>query len=1285
VSFWISLIILVIALAVTAAILWRRLRSRRALEARVSELSTLAEVGRAIQGAQLDLDRLAELVYQQAGQIVDTSIFQLGLLDGDRYRLLIWVVDGQRRPTSEFKLTPDSPGIVGWMRESKRHLLVQDFESQLDSLPAKPRYISDDPPRSAVFVPLIVRDTVLGAMAIQSRRPNAFSDHHVRLLSIVANHAAAALANGRLYEQARRRAAQLELLSEVSQQINAIQPLPALYRQVVNLVAEKFGEYEVSFYEQSERGLTLRATTRPDDGQSSLPASGPAGEAAALRVPVVVQNLPEYPSELGRQPAAAALAEVALPIEIDGRVFGVLDVRSRSPLDDSAVSVFKSLTEQMAIAILEARVYAAEQRRAEHLAAIAQMSRAVASTLELDDLFDEVLDLVDEHFGYQRVHIFLLQDNELIFRTGIGRGASRWAMDGVAYALDGPSIIAAAGRSGQPVLIHDTAVHAGFVPVPGLEDTRSQMTAPMLIAQRLLGVLDIQSEHPHAFDGEDEQTLQTLADTLAIAVRNARLFDAERRRRRLAEILREVSAALTATLELDTVFDLILNGLARVVNYNVASILLVDGELNEFVLRASRGSPDAIRVLGEVLDVELLTGDASIGRPLPSTVDFNEVDRRHQYHALINLPDPHVCLGAVLALGGEHRGYLVVDRAGSGHYSVEERELITAFASQAAVAIENARLYSLQREQTWVSATLLEVAEATAHASELGEVLETVAQLTPTLAGVEQCAVFLSEGDELVLAASGGAQADLFDPEAPFHFPLQDWPYLADMVAAGVPGVIEPPDSEGEGAGDGKLPPFLREMFEGVAILMPLTAKTQVRVQGALIVGQTPGAAPFTAQRIRLLGGIANQLSTAIESTLLLQSQQEEGWVSAALLQVAEAVVSQPTLEESLETVARLIPMLVGIEKVAIFRPDDSGQTLYARQVMGLEREAATRAQQLPVALHELGIDATSETASLAFELALPNGIAQALEIRVAMIWPLKTRGDLLGVLLVEHTPLLGRRLSILNGIAQQLAMAMENARLSREVAAQQRLERELELGRDIQASFLPDACPTFPNWEVCSYWHLARQVGGDFYDFIPLPPSPEGRARWGIVIADVADKGVPAALFMALSRTLLRTVAINRVQPALTLMRTNQLIMADARSSQFVTAFYGVWEPDGGKFCYATGGHNMPVWVSADGVARILPGRGAALGVFEEANYQEYSVDFQPGDVMLLYTDGLTDAVNFEKEEFGLNRVKEVMVQARAESAANILEMLAASVKAHTGGMEAFDDLTMVALKRVS
>jgi len=199
-------------------------------------------VGRAIISAPLDLQSLAEVVYQQAGQIVDTSIFQLGLFEGNRYRLLIWVLDGERQPLQEFRLMPDSLGIVGWLRESKRSLLVRDFESEQDSLPAKPRYIAERPPRSAAFVPLMVADSVLGAIAIQSRRPNAFDDEHVRLLTIVANHAAAALEKARVYEQAQERAAHLTLIAEVTQQINVLQPLPALYKQIVDGLKREVSE-----------------------------------------------------------------------------------------------------------------------------------------------------------------------------------------------------------------------------------------------------------------------------------------------------------------------------------------------------------------------------------------------------------------------------------------------------------------------------------------------------------------------------------------------------------------------------------------------------------------------------------------------------------------------------------------------------------------------------------------------------------------------------------------------------------------------------------------------------------------------------------------------------------------------------------------------------------------------------------------------------------------------------------------------------------------------------------
>lgn len=1275
---WLYLLILFAALALTGAIIWRRLRSRRALEARLSELSALAEVGRAILGSRLDLGRLADLVYQQAGQIVDTGIFQLGLFDGDRYRLLIWVVDGQRRPPIAFRLAPDALGIVGWMRESKQHLLVKDFETQRESLPARPRYISSNPPRSAVFVPLIVGETVLGAIAIQSRQANAFSERDLRFLSIIANHAAAALENGRLLEQAQRRAAHLELLSEVSRQINAIQPLPALYRQVVELAAEKFSGCEVSFFEHVADSLILRATTREEwQGQAVTLkiGDGPVGQAASLRVPVVIQNLPEYPRDMSDQLAASAQAEIALPIEIDERMLGVLDVRSRggAVFDEAMLPVFKSLAEQLAFAILEAQIYTAERRRAEQLAAIARVSRTVTSTLELDDLLDEVLDLVSEreNFGYKRAHIFLAQEDRLVFRAGIGKGAARWSVEGLAHALDGPGLIAKAGRTGQAVSVGDTALHSEYIPGPSLEDTRSEMAAPMMMAGRLLGVFDVQSEQVDAFTEEDAQTLQTLADTLAVAVRNARLFEVERRRRRLAEILREVSAALTATLHLDNVFDLILSGLARVLSYNAASILLVN-EAGELVLRASRGAPEAIKALGTTLNVRLFPR----GETFPATVDFSHVDQLGDYHALLALPEPHACLGAILALRGEHLGYLAVDRVGAGRFSAEEIELITAFASQAAVAIENARLYNAQLEQAWMSTTLLQVAEATARAPELNEVLDTVARLTPRLVGVEQCAILAPEGEDFVLAAYHSANPDLteIEDEVYCRFTLAEWPQFAEMVGSGQPVVIAPDDS------DNSMPEVLHDLFDGVTILLPMLAKK--RVMGALVVGQTPGENPFTPHRIRLLSGIANQASLAIESAALHQSQQEEGWVSTALLQVAEAVVRQPTLEEGLETVARLIPMLIGIEKVAIFRRNNETGLFRASQVMGLSRAAAAAFAESEVTPGDLGIDIANESASPNFELTLPVHLAQAFESQVCMAWPLWARGELLGALVVEQVAALGRRLSILNGIAQQLTMALENARLAREVAIQQRTERELEVARDIQASFLPQTSPQPPGWEVCALWQAARQVGGDFYDFIPLPPG-EGRERWGIAIADVADKGVPAALYMALSRTLLRTVAISRIFPAATLTRLNQLIMADARSEQFVTVFYGMWEPDTGRFVYATGGHNPPVWVKGGDSARTLPGRGAAVGVFPDIEYQEQEITLQPGDSLFLYTDGLIDAINAEKKEFGLHRVIEVVNQTRRESAQTMLQVMDLSVQAHVGAMEAFDDLTMVVIRR--
>jgi serine phosphatase RsbU (regulator of sigma subunit) len=531
---------------------------------------------------------------------------------------------------------------------------------------------------------------------------------------------------------------------------------------------------------------------------------------------------------------------------------------------------------------------------------------------------------------------------------------------------------------------------------------------------------------------------------------------------------------------------------------------------------------------------------------------------------------------------------------------------------------------------------------------------------------VEWSAVFLAEGETFDLRGFHRLN-DATQPQLPKGVHISEWPALAEMVATEEPVVLE---------ADAETPEAVRAWLPGVSILLPLRVKG--RVQGAMWVGQTPEAEPFSPHRIRLLGGIANQASLALESALLDEAQREEAWVNAALLQVAEALAAQPTLDESLETVARLTPMLVGLERVAIYHWQREARLFYPSRCIGFTCDPT----QLTASAAELEVD-LGGPASASILCKPPARLAAAFESDLVRVWPLWARGELFGALVVEHGGELGRRLNILNGIAHQLAVAMENAALVHELAAQQRLERELELGRDIQSSFLPESTPQAPGWEVAAFWRSARQVGGDFYDFIPLR-TQDGVARWGMAIADVSDKGVPAALFMALSRTLLRSSAIHRTSPGATLTRLNEMILSDVRTSQFVTIFYAIWEPGTGRLVYANGGHNPPLLVRADGTVEWLRLKGAALAVFDAFYYHQQETMLAPGDVVLLYTDGLPDAINAEEQAFGTERMVEALRAVRSASATEIVAALQSAVLTFTGEVEPFDDMTMVVMKRV-
>jgi serine phosphatase RsbU (regulator of sigma subunit) len=724
------------------------------------------------------------------------------------------------------------------------------------------------------------------------------------------------------------------------------------------------------------------------------------------------------------------------------------------------------------------------------------------------------------------------------------------------------------------------------------------------------------------------------------------------------------------------------------VGYDIASLLWLD-EAGEFTVRRIdlRGLEDLGGLGEDARGLPLGMKLFPTGAALPVVVPPSEFDPRQAYRAVLGLPEPHTCLGIVLAPHDEHLGYLVIDRAGPQPWAEDEVEALAAFAPHAATAIQNASLYTAQHEQAWISAALLQVAEALAGAEAIDEIAQIVARLTTILVGVERVAVLLADAEAdatlisaFVLSAYHNASADgppdVTESEADgsaARILSAEWPGLLEMQATHEPVIT---------AQDEPLPPMLQPLFDGGITMLPLFAKG--RMQGALVVGQAQGENPFTPHRLRLLGGIANHVALALENAQLAQSQQEEAWVSMALLQVAQAVAWQPTLEAGLETVARLIPILVGIDKAAIYRWDNAAGAFRLGQCAGwAETEAALLVEHLATA-DDLWRDAEGPS-GLPSRLELPEALASAFGAPSCTVLPLRARGDLLGALVVESVESLGRRMSILNGIAHQLAMAMENARLAQEVVLQQRLEREVEMARSIQVSFLPPCCPVIAGLDLSAYWRSARQVGGDFYDFIPLR-GRDDEERWGIAIADVADKGVPAALFMALSKTLLRAVAVSRASPGATLARVNELLLSDARTDLFVTVFYAIWEPRSGRLRYAIGGHNPPIWVGRKGSVQTLVGQGIALGVVDFAAYEDHELRLNPGDTLLLFTDGVTDALNREGEEFGMNRLMETAHRSAtspAQTAEDVIQTITSAVQAHVGPVDAFDDMTMVVLRR--
>jgi len=518
----------------------------------------------------LDVDQLCELIYQQASQIVDTSSFHLGLFDGDTYTLKIWVRDNVRQPSQSFPRAANE-GIIGWMRRSKQPLLVRDFQQEMDALPARPSYASEHPPRSAIFVPLIAGEEVIGTMSIQSYTPAAFSEDDLRLLSVIGNEAAMAIEKARLYAMAQRRARQLALIGDVSRKVAAILELEELFTQVVHLIQETFGYYHVGIF-------------------AIDPDTKIIGWVAQEGQPLLANDVSTEPRFRHEHAWPQTRAELAVPLKVEERVLGVLDVQSNETgaFSDDDLFILQTLAAQVAIAIEDARLYAAQQEEVWVTTALLQVAEATSKLSNLDDVLATVVRLTPLLAGVDRCSIFLWDRNAQVFLPAQAHGLTREQKKlfstlrfapGDALALDEVRL------TKSPRILSGDEL-ASSMPSTMIEmfDIRNLLILPLLARGKVVGVMLVgYIEESAGFTARKVSMISGIANQAAIAIENAQLYAAQQEEAYVSTALLQVAEAVGSRTDLEDILSTVVRITPILVGVKRCTIFLWDDDEGVFV------------------------------------------------------------------------------------------------------------------------------------------------------------------------------------------------------------------------------------------------------------------------------------------------------------------------------------------------------------------------------------------------------------------------------------------------------------------------------------------------------------------------------------------------------------------------------------------------------------------------------------------------------------------------------------------------------------------------------
>jgi len=436
----------------------------------------------------------------------------------------------------------------------------------------------------------------------------------------------------------------------------------------------------------------------------------------------------------------------------------------------------------------------------------------------------------------------------------------------------------------------------------------------------------------------------------------------------------------------------------------------------------------------------------------------------------------------------------------------------------------------------------------------------------------------------------------------------------------------------------------------------------------------------FTEEDLKIFSSLADQVAIALDNSYLYRKVRKERLETEILLDVDRLISSSLDLDKVLEVILESLKRLVKYDAAAIFLIDKEKKEVSEIKARGYD-PAIEPDLRLKLGQGLVGwVAENKESVIVPAVKKDPRYIDARLETRSEIVAPIMSDQRIIGVFNLESdqtNAYTSDDLNLLTAFASHCAVAIERTRLHKEILIKNKLEEELVIARRIQESFLPQKDPDLPGFDISGINIPSEQVGGDYYDFIPIVEN-----QIGIAIGDVSGKGIPAALIMASFRASLKAEIRNNYAIRTIFFKVNNLLYESIERENYVTGVYGVLNVENKIFTFSNAGHNPPILLKNGQEIKYLTEGGLALGVMQNSNYKERALGLNPNDLILFYTDGVTEAKNETGEEFGTKRLEKILLKSYNLKARQIQDKIYEEVSDFTQNKPRQDDLTMIVIK---